>query len=309
MMKVLLTGSSGFVGSRLIPLLKSQGIQTIVVSSNRLAAGDTGELDGLLSKQSGQIDAIVHLGGRAHIVHDKDDDPKLAFFKANVETTKLLAEFAIRYKIRKFIYISSVKALGERSPTDEPLTVEDEPKPEDDYGKSKLEAEDTLRSICSHEFLQYTILRPPLIVGSGAKGNLNRLTSLVRKGIPLPFAGIKNKRSLVGVRNFCDAILFSLIHASTDNKIFLVSDSSLSTPELFRYFSEALGVRDSLFYFPQGILRLLRLLPGLGGIIDRLCGSLEIDSSPLLELGWNPEVPIQEEIRALCSDSKIDASN
>ncbi|EQA36984.1 NAD(P)H-binding protein, PF13460 family [Leptospira inadai serovar Lyme str. 10] len=308
-MKVLLTGSNGFVGSRLAPLLKSQGIQTVIVSSNRLATGDTNELDELLSKHSGQIDAIVHLGGRAHVVHDKEDDPKLAFFKANVETTKLLAEFAIRCKIRKFIYISSVKALGERSPADRPLTIEDEPEPEDDYGGTKLEAENTLRYICSKELLQYTILRPPLIVGAGAKGNLDRLTWLVKKGIPLPFAGIKNKRSLVGVRNFCDAILFSLTEASTDNRVFLVSDSSLSTPELFRAFSRALCVRDSLFYFPPGILRLLRFLPGFRGIIDRLCGSLEIDSSPLFELGWNPKVPIQEEMRALCSDRQTGASN
>lgn len=298
------------MGSRLVPLLKSQGIQIVVASSNRLATGDTSELDGLLSNESGNIDAILHLGGRAHVVHDSEQDPRLAFFKANVESTRLLAEAAIRYKIRKFIYVSSVKALGERSPAvDRPLTVEDKPKPEDDYGRTKLEAEETLRFICSNGSLQFTILRPPLIVGAGAKGNLDRLTSLIRKGIPLPFAGIKNRRSLVGVRNFCDAILFSLTHASTDNKVFLVGDSTLSTPELFRFFSQALGVRDSLFYFPPTILRLLKLLPGFGGIIDRLLGSLEIDSSPLFELGWSPKVPIQEEIRALCSNSTAGPSN
>ncbi|TGK09933.1 NAD-dependent epimerase/dehydratase family protein [Leptospira fletcheri] len=301
-MKIVVTGTTGFVGKCLLPKLKDAGFEVLPISSKRLAEGDLSELNGELSWSSEKIYAILHLGGRAHVIHEKDSDPAAAFRRANVDTTKILAEAAVRNGIPRFVYVSSIKALGESS-NEEPLTAEDLPKPKDDYGRTKWEAEELLKEISRSSSLKFTILRPPLIVGKGAKGNLDRLVSLVRTGIPLPFSGIRNKRSMVGVRNFCDAIVFTLKNSKTENGLFLVSDFSLSTPELFRLFSESLGIPSRLFYFPPSWMIFAGRLFGFRGIVDRLFGSLVLDATPLLSLGWNPAVPISEEIRALCSET------
>ncbi|PJZ70257.1 hypothetical protein CH373_12425 [Leptospira perolatii] len=292
-MKVLVTGASGFVGSNLLPLLQSENYEISILKGRELRRGEV-DTEFLLHKLKG-IEVIIHLAGRAHVTKEEVSDPMREYLRANLESTKILAENAIEAGVKKIIYISSIKAVGE-STEDKPLSPNDDPNPEDEYGRSKLLAEEALKAICSDTKTSYTILRPPLIVGASAKGNLLRLVSLLRRKIPLPFYNIINRRSLVGVRNFCESILFCTKNTSTDNRIFHVSDSSLSTPDLIRILAKGLGLKVRLFPFPISLLVWIGKITGTSSAVERLVGSLEVNSEELKSLGWNPVIPIEDEL-------------
>ncbi len=249
-------------------------------------------------------DTVIHLAARVHVMRDAAADPWAEFRRTNVEGTRILLEEGISAGIRAFVFVSSVKAVGEA--TDTPWTEESPPKPVDPYGISKLEAERLVRELGDAHGLHAPVLRLPLVYGPGVKANMLRLFELVDRGIPLPLGGIANRRSLVYVDNFIGAIDAVLSTPAAGRETFFVSDGhDLSTPELIRAIGYALGRPARLVSVPPVLFRaagragdrISRYLPFpvTTPAVDRLLGSLTIDAAKLSQVtGFKVPVAVEE---------------
>jgi nucleoside-diphosphate-sugar epimerase len=304
----LVTGATGFVGAHLIPALQGAGwtVRAAVRSSagvvlpegvDRVAVGDLAQAPDLRDALAG-IDVVIHLAGRAHVVRETAADVDRIFGRVNVAATRHLADQAAVAGVRRFVLLSSVKVNGERT-GDRPFTEADVPAPEDAYGRSKQEAEQALRAVGAATGLAVAIVRPPLVYGPGVKANFLRLLRLVDRGVPLPLGSVRNQRSLIGVWNLCDLIVACATHPAAAGETFLASDQrDLSTPELIRLIGHALGRPARLFPFPVTALRQAGRLAGQGDAVERLVGSLQVDSTKATRLlGWQPVVGVEEGLR------------
>ncbi len=297
MTRILVTGATGFVGQTLIPLLLTRGHQiraavrrpgAPVPGTETIAVGDIGPNTDWSAALDG-VDAVVHLAARVHVMRDTATDPLAAFRHVNTEGTRRLAESAAERGVRRFVHLSSIKAVVDESQP-EPVTEATPANPRSPYGVSKREAEQLLENLHHRGVLDPVILRPPLIYGPGVGGNLRSLLALCRKRVPLPFAGVDNRRSLIAVSTLSDAIAACLTHPEAAGKNFLVCDAApVSTADLIRIFSAGLGVRPRLFSIPPALLALAATLAGKKGAWDRVGGSLVVDNRSIrTALGWSP---------------------
>ena len=304
--KYLVTGPDGFVGTKLCSRLLQDGFSVrgaqfapapLPAGCESVVVGDLAEATNWDVALSG-VDRVVHLAARVHIMNDDSADPLEAFRRVNVEGTRALAEAAVRAGVQRFVFISTVKVLGEATP-DRPFTADDIPSPEDPYGNSKLEAEKLLTRLSHESGMEVTIVRPPLVYGPGVCANFLKLLTVVNKGIPLPFGLVKNRRSLVGVDNLVDFLACSLTHERAANETFLVSDGhDLSTADLVRAIARATGRRPMLLPVPPALMKLAGSLLGKRAEVDRLCGSLALDISKGRKLlGWTPPVSVEDGLR------------
>ena len=186
------------------------------------------------------------------------------------------------------MFLSSVKVHGEGR--DAPYVETDPHAPGDPYALSKWEAEQGLREIAAETGMEVVILRPPLVYGPGVKANFQRLMRAVEWGWPLPLGAIDNHRSLLFLGNLVDAIRLCLEHPVAANRTYLLADGEdLSSPELVRRLARAMGRPERLFPVPVWSFELVGRLLGKRREVDRLLGSLRIDSSAIRrELGWLP---------------------
>jgi len=228
---VLITGPDGFVGTEVCGALlrRNHLVRGAQWKAGPIPSGCesviVGDINGNTNWETAlnDIDAIVHLAARVHVMNDRSDDPLSAFREVNVEGTRQLAECAAAAGVQHFLFISSIKVNGE-STNGRPFSEEDVPKREDPYGMSKWEAEQLLRQIEASTDMSVTILRPPLLYGPGVKANFLRLITLVDKGIPLPLGSIENRRSLLGLGNLADLIGCCIEDPFAIGETFVVSD-------------------------------------------------------------------------------------
>jgi UDP-4-keto-D-QuiNAc 4-reductase len=187
------------------------------------------------------------------------------------------------------VYLSSVKALADRSP-DGPLSRNFPPKPADLYGRSKLEGERELAVISGSTGLQVVVIRPPLVYGAAAGANFRQLVRWVNRGVPLPLAGVHNRRSIVSVDNLASFIVRCLGRVEASFSIFHVGDAApVSTPELLRHVAAGLNVRPRLFSMPTGVLKSFCTLIGRADVAARLLMSLELETEDsFAALAWRP---------------------
>jgi nucleoside-diphosphate-sugar epimerase len=239
-------------------------------------------------------DAVIHLAGRAHVMHEQAHDPLQAFRRVNVEGTLHLAEAAMRQGVRRFIYVSSVKVNGERT-EDKPFSAADTPAPEDAYGLSKHEAECRLREL-AQDRMEVVIVRPPLVYGPGVRANFLQLMRAVQRGLPLPFGAVDNRRSLVYVGNLADLLATCLTHPAAANKTLMVSDNEdLSTAQLIRLLAEAVHKPARLLPIPPALLRAAAAAVGKRAQAARLLGSLQVDVGATMQaLQWRPPYSARE---------------
>ena len=294
-MKILITGQNGFIGKALFDLLKQQGHQVrgTVRNENKIEEGldiiAVGDISSTTDWSTAlkDIETVIHLANRAHVLNDQVSDPLTIFREVNVAGTIHLAKQALESRVKRFIFISSIKVNGEK--TDEhSFSVEDRPNPQDPYAISKLEAENALREISAQSTMEIVIIRPPLVYGQGVKGNFKRLSRLVELGIPLPFASIKNKRSLISLENLVQLLSKAIIDPTVANQTLLVSDSKdLSAPQLIKKIAKSIGKPTRLFPFPVKLLKILGKLTGQSKAISRLTENLQIDG--ISYLGSDPK--------------------
>ena len=305
-MRILITGQSGFVGRVLFKELQNRGYTvrgTNRTASHRhvmrdiVAVGDVGSSTDW-SEALQETDVIIHLANRAHVLDESSRDPLSLFREINVEGSIQLAKQAAAIGVKRFIFVSSIKVNGER--TDEyPFTPEDQPNPQNPYAVSKTEAEMALRRVAQVSSMEVVIIRPPLVIGSGAKGNFQRLTGLVRSGIPLPIGSINNRRSIVSLGNLVDFLIHCIANTQAANQTFLVSDGvDLSTPDLIRMVASSMKQSVRLFPFPVSLLKMVAKIVGQQGTANRLCGSLQLNMEKNRRLlNWTPPYSLQQGIR------------
>jgi nucleoside-diphosphate-sugar epimerase len=244
------------------------------------------------------VTEIVHLAARVHQVDDFNRKSKGTYSLVNIAGTARLARSAADAGVRRMVFLSTIKVCGEGR--EELYTETDSTAAHDPYSISKLEAENVLREISSRSQLETVVLRPPLVYGPEVGANFLRLIQLVERRVPLPFASISNRRSLIFVENLVDAILACLRQPEAAGKTYLVADSeSPSTPELITQIAEMLGVPAKLFFFPPAALRWAATLLGKQKESDRLLVSLVADTAKIRrEIGWSPKFVQREGLRA-----------
>ena len=307
-MRVLVTGSSGFVGRAIMPLLLRRGHQPVEAvrraqekPDGRLTTVVVGDIDGTTgwSKALQGVEAVIHLAARVHVMRDSAENPVDKFRCVNTEGTLNLARQATTAGVRRFIYLSSIKVNGETTVPNRPFTPNDLAAPQDPYGISKHEAEVGLREIVRTTEMQVVIIRPTLVYGKDAKGNFKSLMSIVARCVPLPLASIHNLRSFVGIDNLVDFIITCLERPAAANETFLVSDGEdLSTPDLIKRMARAMNRPARLMPVPVWALKAGASLIGKGDAVQRLCGNLQVDISKARSLlGWVPPVSVDEGLR------------
>jgi nucleoside-diphosphate-sugar epimerase len=240
------------------------------------------------------VEVIVHLAARVHVMADTSVDPLHEFRKVNVVWTEQLARTAASEDVRRFVYMSSIKVNGEQSRV--PFTERDLPNPQDPYGRSKWEAEQALAMVSSQTGLETVVIRSPLVYGPGVGGNLLQLLNFLEKGIPLPLAGVENRRSLIYRENLVDALSCCVHGRLAAGQTYLVSDGEdLSTPELIRRLGKALGFSARLWPLPLSMLCGIGQLIGKQVVFDRLLRSLQVDSSKIRKgLDWHPPFSVDQ---------------
>jgi nucleoside-diphosphate-sugar epimerase len=306
--RLMVTGANGFVGRALCAEASARGIEVLgaIRHQGQLAVGVKGIAVGDINANTDWHDAIlncdvvIHLAARVHVMTDAADDPLAEFRLVNTAGTEHLARCAAASGVKRLVYVSSIKVNGEATSGDARFSEQDKPNPQDAYGVSKWEAEQALHRVAAETGLEMVIVRPPLVYGAGVKGNFAQMLRVVALGFPLPFAGVKNKRDLVYVGNLVDALITCAMHPAAAGNTYLVSDGeAVSTPDLLRGLAKALGVSSRVFALPIGLLKLAGALFGKADQVERLVGSLQVDSSKIRrELGWVPPFSVHDELTA-----------
>ncbi|MDA6067163.1 NAD-dependent epimerase/dehydratase family protein [Idiomarina abyssalis] len=306
--KVGITGASGFVGKALIQRLLDDGYETLC-----LGRRDTTERTSFckfdisdqfdVTEDLRAINVLVHCAARAHVMNEQSENPLKTYRKYNTDSTIRLAEQAASAGVSRFIYLSSVKAVGESTTNREPYRYDSVLAPEDAYGISKADAERGLLDIVKNSGMEVTIIRPPLVYGPGVKANFAAMLKLARKNLPLPLGSIKNQRSLVAIDNLVDLIVTCTTHRSAGNNTFMVSDGrDVTTPELLSAMTKAYGKSPKMIKFPPKLLALLATALGKKSISDRLLDSLAVDIEHTRStLNWEPKVNMDEAL-AKCTE-------
>lgn len=302
-MRVLVTGATGFVGTRLVDHLvasRRYQVRCAIRSPNsklpakveRVEVPDVTS-DTNWSRALEGVDTVVHLAAK---VHDMDATAaSLSAYRAiNTEGTANLAGQAASAGVTRFVFLSSIKVNGEEGH----FTENDRPHPGDPYGVSKLEGEAELQDVARRSGMSVVIVRPPLVYGPGVKANFRAMLRAVARRVPLPLGAVHNKRSLVALDNLVDFLTLCLEHPRAANQIFFVSDGDdVSTTELLRRSASALNVSPRLIPFPASVLKLAALLVGRRDAMQRLLGSLTVDIRKAKSLDWSPPVTMAEGLR------------
>lgn len=291
-MKILVTGANGFVGSAVCEHLATTGhacVRAVRSSSAQgILVGDLGPDTDWREALKG-IDSVIHLASRVHVMNEREGEADAEFHRVNVQASLALARQAHQAGAKRIVYVSSIKAAGERT-SGKPMSPDDTPRPEDAYGHSKLAAEQALRALSTETGLELVIVRPPMVVGAGVRGNLPVLMKAIQRGVPLPLASIRNRRSLVSVRNLAALLVACATEPAAAGQTYLAGEPEpVSTPELIRHLAAGLGRPARLLPFPPAILKLAGRMTGRQAQMDRLCSDLELDSSRARSApGWQP---------------------
>lgn len=309
-LRVLVTGATGFVGGHLCRYLLARGYRVRAVGRKKQltfkhplleyhclpAVNDQADWQHLLPG----VDVIVHLAGRAHHMNERGMSALPLYQEVNVKGTQQLAQAAVKNEVKRFIYISTIKVIGERT-IDTPLRAEEQPRPQDPYSLSKLQGEQILQEESRRSGMEWVIIRPPLVYGPGVKGNFRRLVSLAKTHFPIPFGAIRNRRSLVSVYNLSSFIECCLAHPNARNETFLVSDGEdLSTGQLVKLLRRAQGRRSWVFPFPTSLLKFFAFLLGKRQAMERLIDSLQVNIEKSTRLlGWYPPYSIDGSLKTL----------
>jgi nucleoside-diphosphate-sugar epimerase len=308
--KILVTGASGFIGkslcSRLLregccitgTLLPAEPSVTLSVGVDPVIVEPLGP-DTKWAKALSGVDTVIHLAARVHIMRESVADPIKMLRVTNTVGTHCLAQQAAEAGVRRFVFMSTIGVNGSESAQNKAFTELDEPNPHNPYSVSKFEAEKLLWQISSETRMQVVIIRAPLVYGPGNLGNFYSLLRAVSIGVPLPLASIHNLRSFLYVNNLADAITVCCTHPYAAGKTYMVSDDEVvTTPELIRLVAAAFNRPARLFPFPISLMRLAGRLTGKSAAVDRLLGSLVVDSSKIrLELGWKPPFTMEKGLR------------
>lgn len=305
MSHIVVTGANGFVGRALCRKLLNSGhaVTGLVRRAGLLERGVSEWVDGSIDFAGidaawatvPQVDCVVHLAARVHVMSEDATDSDSAFCATNVDGTIRVAQAAQRHGVPRFVFVSSIKALADGD-GGRPLREDDSPKPEDAYGRSKLAAEKALVSFSRNSGMELVIVRPPLVYGPEVRANFVRLMDGVWKGVPLPLGLAGARRSIVYVENLADALMRCAIDPRAANHCFHVADlNPLTIAELVRSLGQHLQRRARLLPVPPVWLRLAGRWTGHSAQVDRLVSTLQLDTTQIRTiLDWQPPFSTDE---------------
>lgn len=309
-MKIILTGANGFVGRYLSDYLTSKGIEVAALQRKQSedlkidqhVVGDFADADPQkLSSIFKDYDIIVHLAARAHVMNESLEDPYQAYLRSNVTATENILSACEKSSIKKFIFISSIKVNGEQT-HDKPFSPSDTPNPQDDYSKTKKLAEELVKKWSEKTGIPAVSLRPPLVYGPHAKGNLQTLGRLMSKNIPLPILALRNtKRSMISLLNLSSVIESACKKESEEYQCYTISDGQDPTLlELIDAIATAMYKSPLIFYFPPILFKFGLGLIGKRGMFDRLSNDLQVDNSNFVsDHDWKPKADFKSEIKTM----------
>jgi UDP-glucose 4-epimerase len=305
MERIGITGANGFVGRALTRALLQAGTWpvSIVREGITLEPGfetvHVGSLDAITPVAFRDCTSVVHLAARVHVMNDATTDPLAAFRAINVDGALKTAEAALQAGAKRFVFVSSIKAIAELDPG-RPLLETDVRNPPDPYGISKAEAEVMLQAFGARTGLEIVIVRPPLVYGPGVRANFLNLMRAIAKGMPLPIGAVEARRSMVYVDNLAGALVACAMHPRAANQLFHVTDGEDPTvSELARRLGVHLHRPARLVPVPARLLKTLGRLTRKSAQIDRLTGSLRVDSNHIRDvLGWRPTTALDAGLAA-----------
>lgn len=297
---VALTGATGFIGRYLLRELPKRGyrLRVLLRRPATLPEGCAGAVIGDLARPYNMaealagVDAVIHTAGLAGTMTGVPEDDYRLF---NTEATVGFAKAAQRARIKRFVFLSSIRAQA--GPVAEGVLTEDrEPRPTDAYGRSKLAAEQGLAATD----LDWVALRLALVYGPGVEGNMARLIKLARSRYPLPLAGLKAEHSLLGLDNLVEAVDAVLAAEVPLRRPLIVADAKpLTLGAMIASMRRGLGRRPALFYMPPPLLKGALRAAGQGARFEPLFGSLVADTSALAGLNWVPRIETAAGLAAL----------
>ncbi|HRN53764.1 MAG TPA: NAD-dependent epimerase/dehydratase family protein [Gemmatimonadaceae bacterium] len=303
-LRIAVTGASGFAGQSIVRDLRNAGhiVRPIVRrpvadDADTVTVADIGPSTDWTAALR-EVDVVVHCAAIAADSRRSAGSPADKLTRVNVLGTRRLAEESARLGVRRLVFVSSIKAIAGNADNRCPLTPADSPLPGDAYGDSKLAAERDLQAVASSTGLEAAIVRPPLIYGPGVRGNFRALLKAARSGIPLPVAGIENRRSYLGLTNLTSFIRTCAEHSAGAGGVYHISDGEdLSTHSLMELIAKAMGRKPRTFRVPTEFLSLARRVPRLRRPLDSLLGSLQLDiNDARRSLGWSPAVTAETQI-------------
>ena len=303
---ILVTGANGFVGKALVRALCLSGYAvraTVRSETARAVMGsyrdklqlhnltlfNLGELNDQTdwSEVLDHVDTVIHCAARAHVLCETSSNPLETFRQINTHVTQNLARQASDKRIRRFIFLSSIGVLGLNSLTT-PFTDESEPNPQVPYAQAKWEAEQSLHAI--RGTMDKVIIRPPIVYGSGVKGNFGKLLTFINKNIPIPLGAVKNKRQFIGIDNLVDFIITCIEPQMAINETFLIADKEvISTTQLLQNLARLMKKRIILLPVPHKLMEWGLKSIGMSKLAGQLLGNLEIKSDKAKTLlNWEP---------------------
>ena len=312
---IVVTGAAGFIGRACVAHLAARGfvvrglVRTLDASTvgraEFLSVGDLATADArALHHALAGAHAVVHLAARAHRMRDDAADPDAEYRRENVEVTRRVLQMAADAGVPHLVLASTVKVNGEATVRGHPFVEDDPPHPHDAYAKSKWMAEQATAEIAEAAGVRATALRLPLTYGPGVHANLDTLARAVRRGVPLPFGAVANRRSLLGVGNLCDAVhtLLASDGATERGRLtrYFVADAApVSTPDIVRAMAAAMRVPARLIAVSPRWLRLGAMCVGHAGKAQRIVDSLEVDTSAFCaRFGWTPPLSFAQGMAA-----------
>lgn len=303
MSRILITGATGFVGKSLVPFLQSAGhevrcavwkkadwLDAEQVLINKL------ELHTDWSETLQNIDIVIHLAARVHIMNDDAQCSLQEYCKVNSIATRTFAEQAAAFGVKRFIFLSSVKVIGEFSSPGAPFNEDSIVHPEDPYAHSKWLAENYLQELSQRSAMEVVILRPPLVYGPQVRANFLKMLQMVKRGWPLPFGAVTNTRSLIYIDNLVSAIHAVMTNPKAANQVYLVADDdAFSLAQLLRALANEMDSSLKLLPFPVSLLQWSFRLIGRNDLNTRLFSSLEVSNKKIKsQLGWTPPVSLSD---------------
>jgi nucleoside-diphosphate-sugar epimerase len=300
-MKVVVTGAGGFVGQEICAALLAAGHVVHALARRPFAATTAGGAalkltlieDLAASARADEwfagAEAVIHLAARVHRVSERPGDAE-PLYARDVEIARQLALAAHRAGARRLVFMSSIKALADSSAAGVALARSTIPRPVDPYGRAKLAAERELEAVSTSTGLEVAVIRAPLVYGARAGANFRQMVRWVRRGMPLPLAGVQNRRSIVSADSLAQSVLRCLGPLSGSYNVYHVSDPApVSTPELLGYVARGLNIAPRLFAAPTPWLEFACKLVGRADLAVRLLRSLEFEvEDSFAALGWRP---------------------
>lgn len=298
---VLVTGATGFVGSTLVPLLRSRGF--LVRRALRAGSGEEGDVVvGSIGPSTDWssalegVDAVVHLAARVH--HPNEEQAVELYDAVNAQGSIQLAHAAARAGVSTFVFLSTILVNGSSTEKRRPFTPDDDVMPRGVYGRSKAAAEAGLKRIAETSKMRVAVVRPPLVYGRDARGNFGHLIRAIERGIPLPLGLVNNKRAFVSVQNLASFVSHLIaLQVAPPYRVYLVADDEqISTAAFVRRIGQAMNRTVILLPVPPMVLTLVlkAIRPELR---HSLLGSMEVDTFAALSTGWKPRLSMTEGLR------------